>query len=144
MSEPRSSPGGAVQDTARWSHETTLTAEPAAASRARAFVSRHLSEHRLGLLLDPVRLAASELATGALMHAQTQFTITLAGLDDIVLLTVRDTSPRSPAESEPAAFGIADRGSRIVSLVSLDWGVRVDASGVNTVWASFARQPQRR
>jgi hypothetical protein len=143
MSESRLGPGGAVQDTVRWSHETTLTAEPAAASRARAFVSRHLTEHRLGFLLDPVRLAASELATGALMHAQTKFTITLSGLDDVVLLSVRDASPQA-AEARPAAFGIADRGRRIVSLVSLDWGVRVEASGVNTVWASFPRQRQRR
>jgi hypothetical protein len=48
-----------------WCHETTLAAHPMSPARARRFVVQHLVEHRLLLLLDPVRLVASELATNA-------------------------------------------------------------------------------
>src|SRR3954454_8788984 len=130
--------------TVRGSHEITLAAEPASASRARAFVSRHLTEHRLLYLVDPVRLTVSELATSALVHAQTQFTVTLSERDDTVLLSVRDGSPQLARRPVPEPLGIADRGLRIVALMSLDWGVGLDPSGTQTVWASFARRPVQR
>lgn len=134
------SPAMPADQTTGWSHRTTLPAEPASASRARAFVSRHLSEHRLLHLLDPVRLVASELATNALVH-QTQFTITLAELDDDrVLLSVRDGDPPPAMPTVPHPRGTDDRGLRIVALVSLEWGVVGDPSGGRTVWASFSRR----
>jgi anti-sigma regulatory factor (Ser/Thr protein kinase) len=128
--------------TPRWSHHTALPAEPASASRARAFVSRHLTEHRLLKLVDPVRLVASELATNALVH-QTEFTITLSGLDELVLLSVRDGFPPPAASTVPEPRSAADRGLRLVALVSRDWGVAADASGARIVWASFPRPPAR-
>jgi hypothetical protein len=63
-----------------WSHQATFEASPICASRARDFVTRRLVEHRLLYLVDPVRLVASELATNALVHAQTAFTVTPGGL----------------------------------------------------------------
>jgi anti-sigma regulatory factor (Ser/Thr protein kinase) len=53
-----------------WSHETTLEASPISASRARAFVSHHLADHRLPHLIAPVRLVVSELATNAVVHGR--------------------------------------------------------------------------
>jgi len=131
--------------TPEWSYETTLAAEPASASRARAFVTRHLSEHRLLHLVDPVRLTASELATNALVHARTRFTLTLTEIDDIVLLSVNDGSPEPAVKAQPDALDLSGRGLRIVAMVSMDWGVRLDTDGAKTVWASFPRdQSQRR
>jgi hypothetical protein len=104
----------------RWSHETTLPAEPASASRARAFVSRHLLEHRLLHLVDPVRLTASGLATNALVHGQTGYTITLTELEDIVLLSLRDDSAELGGIETPKPLGIDGRGLKLVELVSLD------------------------
>jgi anti-sigma regulatory factor (Ser/Thr protein kinase) len=130
--------------TSRWSYETTLAAEPASASRARAFVARHLSEHRLPHLIDPVRLIASELATNALVHAQTRFTITLSELDDIVLLSVRDGSPELAPRAGPDTSDTTGRGLKIVALLSLDWGVGTDPDGTKTVWASFSRRHAQR
>jgi hypothetical protein len=93
-----------------WSHQATFEASPISASQARVFVSRHLIEHRPLYLVDPVRLVMSELATNSLVHAQTGFTVTLAGLDDTVLLTVRDDSLAFPTRR--AAQTLDPGGSR--------------------------------
>ena len=45
-----------------WSHQAAFEATPASASRARSFVVRHLVDHGLRYLVEPVRLVASELA----------------------------------------------------------------------------------
>lgn len=58
-----------------WCHETTLVAKPVSAPRARAFVCRHLIEHGVPYLVDPVRLVVSELATHSVMHARSSFTV---------------------------------------------------------------------
>ncbi len=67
-----------MNHTNSWSHETELEAESASASNARDFVCLHLDEHDLSHLVDDMRLVTSELATNALVHAHTPFTVTLA------------------------------------------------------------------
>ena len=57
--------------------------------RGRAFVSKHLVDHRLTFLVDTVRLVVSELATNALVHGQTAFVVTLSREDDTVRVTVQ-------------------------------------------------------
>lgn len=121
-----------------WSHETTFEATPISASEARDFVSGHLVDHRLLHLVDPVRLVASELATNALVHAQTEFSVTLAALGETLLLTVRDDSHSLPVRLAAHVMDEAGRGLEIVNLVSLEWGtIRRDGAGCKAVWASF-------
>lgn len=120
-----------------WSHQTTFDASPISASRTRAFVTEHLVDHRLLYLVDPVRLVASELATNALVHAQTAFSVTLESTDQTVLLTVRDQSPALPAPRIPGAMDLSGRGLEIVAMVTLDWGTNQDRAGAKAVWASF-------
>jgi anti-sigma regulatory factor (Ser/Thr protein kinase) len=126
-----------------WSSETRFEATPVSASQARAFVSRHLVEHRLFYLVDPIRLVASELATNALVHAQTAFTVALSETDETVLLTVRDDSESVPIQRAHRVLDTTGRGLQIVEFISLDWGVSADHSGSKTVWASFAKRPAR-
>ena len=125
--------------TANWSHQTTLAASPVSASEARRFVCDHLVDHRLLYLVDPVRLVASELATHALVHARTAFTLTLAAVGEEVVLTVRDDSDSDSTwvSDASAASPTAVRGLEIVNLVSQEWGAGSDG-GVQTLWASFA------
>ena len=125
-----------------WSHQTRLEATPTSASAARAFVCQHLVDHRLLYLVDPVRLVASELATNALVHAQTAFTLTLSEGNETVMLTVRDDSDAQPVRGAHHVMHSDGRGLNIVALVSLDWGVFVD-DGSKTVWASFATRAAR-
>ena len=122
-----------------WTYQATFEASPIRASRARAFVARHLVEHRLVYLVDPVRLVMSELAANSLVHAQTAFTVTLEGLDETVLLTVRDDSLALPTRRRAAqTLDPGGRGLEIVDIVSLEWGVNEDGAGSKAVWASFA------
>ena len=121
-----------------WSHQATFEASPISASQTRGFVSHRLVDHRLLYLVDPVRLVASELATNALVHAQTAFTVTLAGLDETVLLTVRDDSLALPSRRVVQTLDQAGRGLQIVDIVSLEWGTNEDGAGSKAVWASFA------
>jgi hypothetical protein len=121
-----------------WSHQATFEASPISASRARDFVTRRLIDHRLLYLVDPVRLVASELATNALVHAQTAFSVTLEACEQTVLLKVRDASLALPTRRAAQAMDPAGRGLAIVAIVSLDWGTSDDGVGSKTVWASFA------
>jgi anti-sigma regulatory factor (Ser/Thr protein kinase) len=126
-----------------WSHQATFEASPRSASRARAFVADHLVDHRLLYLVDPVRLVASELATNALVHAHTAFSVTLESSDQTVLLTVRDQSPALPTPRVANAMDLSGRGLEIVDIVTLDWGTNQDHAGAKAVWATFALRGTR-
>jgi len=127
-----------------WSHQATFDASPICASQARNFVSQHLIDHRLLYLVDPVRLVASELATNALVHAQTAFSVTLASSDQTVLLTVQDDSPGLPTRRVTQELDSSGRGLEIVGIVARDWGTSEDGDGSKAVWASFAlREPRK-
>jgi anti-sigma regulatory factor (Ser/Thr protein kinase) len=122
-----------------WSHELVLAAHPASAAKARAFVAHQLVEHRLFFLVDDVRLVASELATNALLHARTEFTVVLEGREHSLLLTVSDGSPIAPAPLRGVSNGLhtAGRGLPIVSMISQSWGILEQHSAAKSVWASF-------
>jgi anti-sigma regulatory factor (Ser/Thr protein kinase) len=126
-----------------WSHHTRLGAEPVSAPRARAFVRQHLLEHQLAFLVDPVRLVVSELATNAVLHAQTAFTLTLTEIDQTVVLALQDDSTELPRLSSAAVSDIGGRGLGIVRAISLDWGISTTHSGSKTVWASFGTRTRQ-
>ena len=126
---------------AHWSYEADFVADAASVAAAREFVRRLLLHHGLSYLVEDVRLVVSELATNAMTHAQTPFTVTLAQRDRSVLLTVRDGSPVQIAATLLHSGG---RGISIVSQVSSSWGVTaaVDRSHAKSVWASFEATPR--
>ena len=126
-----------------WSYQAAFEATPISASQARSFVVRHLVDHGLKYLVDPVRLAASELATNALAHAHTAFIVTLEARDKEVRLTVRDDSLSLPARRAAQVMDSSGRGLEIVDIVSSDWGIDTDAAGSKAVWASFAIRGKR-
>lgn len=126
---------------ALWSHETALPPEVDSPARARDFVRRQLIGHHLPYLVEDVRLVVSELATNAMQHARTPFTVRLEqGLRDVVL-TVRDGSTSTPVESRPRgtvdALSPGGRGLVIVGQVSRAWGVTSATDGSKSVWATF-------
>jgi anti-sigma regulatory factor (Ser/Thr protein kinase) len=126
-----------------WSHETNFEATPISASQARAFVSDRLVDHRLPYLVESVRLVASELATNALVHAQTAFSVTLSASDTEVVLTVRDDSQVLPDRRAAQVLDATGRGLEIVEIVSQEWGINQDEAGSKGVWASFAIRETR-
>ena len=125
---------------APWSHALELPVTVSSASQARHFVLRHLADHDLSYLTDDVQLVVSELATNALVHARTPFTVSLRALDRSVLLTVRDGAMSGPMVVAPRNLDLGGRGMMIVQGLSRDWGVSVDAGGGKSVWAVFDTQ----
>lgn len=120
-----------------WSHETELAAELVSASNAREFVRLHLGEHDLSYLEDEIRLVVSELATNALRHARTPFTVTLHGGGESVLLIVHDGSSSALVPAAEDGLDEGGRGLSIVDELSHDWGVVQGCGEAKSVWASF-------
>ena len=120
-----------------WSQRCTFPLEVESASRARNFVSQQLTEHDLSYLVEDIRLVASELATNAVLHARTPFTVSLEQLVRVVLLTVQDGSPSAPELVDARDMDTHGRGLFLVDHTSHDWGVRKGPEGSKSVWASF-------
>ena len=83
--------------TAGRSHTHTWKASTTNVADARDFVALRLAEHGLDSAAPDARLVVSELATNAILHAGTRFTLTLLIQDGSVLLTVTDPSETWPA-----------------------------------------------
>ena len=120
-----------------WSHETMFAADASSAAEARAFVSQHLLSHGMPHLVDDIELVVSELATNAMVHARTPFTVILCAFEEIVRLEVSDGSLLEPSVVVARSLDTSGRGVAIVQALSRDWGVLSRASGGKSVWAQF-------
>lgn len=120
-----------------WSHEAVYDAQPESAAKARAFVRDCLELHDKPSLIEAMRLVVSELATNALTHARTPFTVGIRGDEASVVLTVRDGSSSVPTPQNAKVFDSGGRGLAIVQHLSRDWGFAAPAGGLKSVWASF-------
>lgn len=130
-----------MADTLHWTYRAAFTAQPERVAQARAFVSSHLGEAPLATAADAVTLVVSELATNAVLHAATPFTVSLSRRDASLRLEVRDRSARqvhSPTPQSPASTG--GRGLQVVDACSTTWGVREEIDG-KSVWATFELPP---
>jgi anti-sigma regulatory factor (Ser/Thr protein kinase) len=120
-----------------WLHEAELAGNAASVADARNFVVGLLCHHNLPELVDDVELVVSELATNAIVHAETVFTVILRATGEFVVLEVRDGAQAGPVLRAPAALDINGRGIAIVQALSRDWGVNHYEAGGKAVWAEF-------
>lgn len=122
-----------------WSHQSELPADLGSTALAREFVGVHLVTG----LVEDVTLVTSELATNAILHAQTTFSVTLQGKKESVLLTVRDGSAVAPdvLVAQPINMGTGGRGLAIVAELSDRWGTTPNTDGGKSVWARFDKRP---
>ncbi len=98
----------------------------------------HLTGHDLAPLVDDVTLVASELATNALRHAGTAFTVTITAFAGRRgRWRWRTVRSRCRCSWRPGYDDVVGRGMAIVDVVSRDWGVVVDADVGKSVWAAF-------
>ena len=127
-----------------WSHEILFPADAVSMAEVRHFVGAHLAEHDDASLVPDLQLVASELATNALVHGETPFTVLLEQVGRSIRLTVRDGCrsvpvPRGPTDGlEPGGCGLL-----IVETLSSEWGVTLDPNGSKSVWAAFDHEPHR-
>jgi hypothetical protein len=112
-----------------WSHGIDLSPEPGSILLAREFVGRRLAEHGLSHLVDDIRLVASELATNAIVHANSGITVLLQLNGSVVTLSVHDSSSAVPVMTVGDVMDACGRGLVIIDLLSLEWGVAALTSG---------------
>jgi len=117
-------------------YEVRLSADPSSASKAREFVRVHLLEHGADHLVEDVRLVASELATNAVQHSGSAFTVGLDVGDRDIRLWVWDSSSSVPARPAAGPMDAGGRGLELVEVLSTQWGVAV-LEDSKTVWATF-------
>ena len=86
-------------------------------------------------LLADAQLVLSELASNAVLHASSGFSVAVRSTDGGVRLSVRDSSPAAPAVRD-APSEASGRGLRIVSTVASSWGVEPAPDG-KVVWAEL-------
>jgi len=122
----------------RYFQQTTFEAHPRSIGMVRDLVASVPTEHLPTHLVGDLVLVADELATNALTHAGTAFTVSVERVEATVLLTVTDGSSRLPqqrASSDDMPLG--GRGLAIVAVLSRHWGVDAQPSGAKSVWAAF-------
>jgi two-component sensor histidine kinase len=86
---------------------------------------------------DAVLLMVSELATNALVHAESGFDVTVDRSDRSVLVSVSDDGVGTPTVQSPGASEPHGRGIRIVNRLSDEWGIAPgtgSADHLKTVW----------
>lgn len=112
-------------------------AVPASVAAAREFVAAQLDPHLSAQAVEGARVVASELATNAVMHAGTPFTVTVEWAGDEVLVRVTDGSDGVPVPGAPGDLELRGRGLLLVDALSEAWGVSEEAGG-KSVWARFS------
>lgn len=105
--------------------------EPASVREARRFV--HDTLDALAMASDTAVLLASELATNAVVHADTSYTVTIRPLRGGVHIAVEDGSPVRPARRRYSVTSGTGRGLSLVEDVATEWGVDATATG-KCVW----------
>ena len=111
-----------------------------APSAARRFVTGLLARRPYGARVsaEDAQLVVSELATNAVMHAGTPFSVSIRCDGSAVRISVQDRSSAPPVmrEALPTA-ALSGRGLKLVAAVTRGWGVEHAANG-KTVWAELA------
>ena len=86
---------------------------------------------------DDVQLVVSELATNAVIHAGTPFSVSISSDDSVIRIAVSDWSVTAPVMRDAAPRAVSGRGLRLVAAVADDWGVERGPDG-KTVWAELS------
>ena len=109
---------------------------------ARRFVSDAFVVLGLPGEVHHAALATSELASNAVTHAASPFTIRVTGDAATVKVEVQDSSPSLPRSRTPSPDEPTGRGLQIVSQCSQRWGITPVDSG-KVVWFEIDRLPSR-
>ena len=108
---------------------------------ARLFAAETLSEWGCADLLDDVMVVVGELAANAVVHACSDFTVSLSRLPGGVRLVVGDSAPVPPSPRPPDAASVGGRGLGLVSALGAGWGWSPSGRG-KLVWVDL-RAPHR-
>jgi two-component sensor histidine kinase len=103
--------------------------------------ARALADHTTGPadLMEAVRVVIAELASNAVHHARTAYTVTVReDAEGAVTVTVHDDSPEQPELQPFDPHAARGRGLQIVDGLTEQWGTRAYPDDGKTVWARLA------
>ncbi|MFC4556264.1 response regulator [Georgenia faecalis] len=114
-----------------------LPPEPSSIAAARTFLAYHAERWGYRGNLYDAELVVGELASNAVAHAGTPFTVRLALTEDALRIEVADGGPGTP---DPVFRGRNDpwHGLTLISLLAHGWGVLPADGGGKVVWARVA------
>lgn len=117
----------------------TFVREGRGPADARRFVVETLTAWEHTDLVDDAAVIITELATNAVIHARTDFTVTICRLPGgAIRVAVRDASLVPPRPRRPRPLENSGRGLGLVEAIAAGWGADLLADG-KTVWAQFDR-----
>lgn len=131
------------QGLAATSRPQTLVADPVSAGTARRHVVTALEDWGLRDLEADAALCAAELATNAILHSRSEFTIAVRKIPDGVRVDVQDDRPDLtpvvvPTSLEPLDTGVTGRGLMLVAAIAQRWGYFTTETA-KTVWFELSR-----
>src|SRR3954449_5788036 len=111
----------------------TLPASTQSVPAARRFVTDALTDLGAAGTCDDAVALACELATNAVIHARTSYTIAVSRDGDAVRVGVHDRSTVIPRRRSYGLDATTGRGLRLVASMSSDWGIEAESGG-KVVW----------
>jgi anti-sigma regulatory factor (Ser/Thr protein kinase) len=111
----------------------TLMAVAESVPQARRFVRQSVLALGADQACDDAESLVSELATNAVLHARTDYTITVSRTNGTIKVWVRDLSSMLPRARHYGTDSTTGRGMRLVASLALDWGVEADGAG-KAIW----------
>jgi hypothetical protein len=108
----------------------------------RQLLDRLIASWRLTSRVDEgaVKLAASELASNALVHSPAPEAATVRYLGDVVRIEVDDASVEPPSPRQPDPTEIGGHGLQVIDKLATSWGFEPRRSG-KRVWFEMAVRP---
>jgi len=116
-----------------------MAGEPASAGSARTFVAETLLRWDAANDLDTVSLLVSELASNAIVHARSDFEVSVLLRGHTIRIEVDDKSAAIPLPRDAADDDESGRGMALVDALALGWGVIDRDDGGKTVWFEVPR-----
>jgi anti-sigma regulatory factor (Ser/Thr protein kinase) len=111
----------------------TLPAVTDSVSAARRFVRGALSDLDAAQACDDAVTLVSELATNAVIHARTPYTIVVSHEGDTVRVGVHDLSAVNPRRRAYGLDATTGRGLRLLATLASSWGIDAETGG-KVVW----------
>jgi hypothetical protein len=134
---PPADPG--LQSAHTFKETNTFSASSDGPRAARRFVTEMLRQRGAGEIAPDAGLLVTELATNAVVHARSGFTVAVSARGAAVRIAVRDTSPLPGADPHAPLTAAPTRGLGIVAAVAGQWGTELLGDEGKTVWAELHR-----
>jgi anti-sigma regulatory factor (Ser/Thr protein kinase) len=112
--------------------EVRFDGKPESVARARRFAEAALGGVSAPVLIDVV-LMVSELATNAVVHAATTFSLRIEKSEEVIRVEVVDGGSGRVRLQSPSHRDVHGRGLQLVESLSDQWGTREDGQA-KVVW----------